>query len=304
MASTGSNLTLGTRIMPFLALLRHDLRALAGSWLVRIWLAASALLALLWISSNWAQLQTAPLIASLLFPYLIAPWFLVVMVLGVTPITGSRVEALADGFLSRPVTRHEYLLAVWASRVAVVLGCYLLVVVPAVALVALANRPVAADRVTLYGIVGSLGVVGLVLTLQVSLAFLFGILLRKPLLAIVVLLFLWYPVNTVLDTFKLESISPITLTKAIPTLVREPCNAVDASDNDFLSDQDAKAIRDAANFLTVLSGTAPKKAPDRKTPFFEEKFENVSLGRVVLGYGIPTLLSLCLATFCFCVRDL
>ena len=125
--------------MPFLALLRHDLRLLTGSWLVRIWLAAAALLTLSVTAVNWTQFQSAPLIASLLFPYLVFHWFLVVMVLGISPISGSRVESLADGFLSRPVTRYEYLLAIWASRVVLVLGCYLLVVIPAVALVALAS---------------------------------------------------------------------------------------------------------------------------------------------------------------------
>ena len=55
-------------------------------------------------------------------------------------MAGSRVEVLADGILSRPITRYEYLLAVWAARVALVLGGFLLVMVPAVILVATANR--------------------------------------------------------------------------------------------------------------------------------------------------------------------
>ncbi len=169
---------LGQRILPFLAILRHDLRTLRESWLIRLWLVAAALLTLGIASGNWGRFQTAPLVASLLFPYLVFPWFLAVMVLGVNPVSGSRIEALADGFLSRPITRHEFLLAVWAARVVAVLTTYLLVIVPAVAVVVLAKRPPPADPVTLYGIVAALSVVGLVLTFQVSLAFLVGVLLR------------------------------------------------------------------------------------------------------------------------------
>ena len=87
---------------------------------------------------------------------------------------------------------------------------------------ATANRPAAEDHVTLYGVAASLAVVGLVLTLQVSLAFLAGTVLRRPLLAIVVLLACWYPVNEILDVFSLESLSPITLNRALPFLLRQP----------------------------------------------------------------------------------
>ena len=44
------------------------------------------------------------------------------MVLGISPVTGARLDALADGILSRPVTRYEYLLASWLARVLVVLA--------------------------------------------------------------------------------------------------------------------------------------------------------------------------------------
>jgi len=160
---------LGTRVMPYVAILRHDLRSLWQSWLVRLWLGASALLTLMLVGSNWTQFRDGTLIASFLFPYLVFPWFFVVVALGVGPVSGSRSEALADGILSRPVSRCEYLLATWSARVVLVLSVYLVVTVPAVVLVILARRPVPEDTVTVYGIVTALGVVGLVLTFLVSL---------------------------------------------------------------------------------------------------------------------------------------
>lgn len=301
MASNGSTSTLGERMLPFLAIFRHDLRILLGSWLVRIWLAAAALLTLLTVMSTWPQLKTAPMIASFLFPWLVFPWFVVVMVLGVNPITGSRTEALADGFLSRPIARNEYLLAIWAARLTVVLGVYLLVTVPAVCVAMLAKRAVPADRVTLYGVIASMSVVALVLVLQVSLSFLMGTLLRKALLAVVVLLFVWYPVNMVLHAFKLEAFSPIRLSQTLPTLLRQSWREGDADVSVQFDAEEFK--RGVAGLANMFSGGV-EEAPPRAGFFEQDDLREFSLTKVLLGYGIPTLVAVGLAMLSFWRRDL
>ena len=285
--------------MPFLAILRYDLKTLMGSWMVRLWLAGTALLTPLILLVNWGSLQTSLLIATLLFPYLILPWFLVVMVLGVEPVAGSRVEVLADGILSRPITRYEYLLAVWAARVALVLGGFLLVMVPAVILVATAHRRAPEDHVTLYGVVASLGVVGLVLTLQVSLAFLAGTVLRRPLLAIIVLLACWYPVDAILDAFSLESFSPVTLNRALPFLLHQPWRPEVGSQEGIA---DLATIVHSVETLAGAVGIASE--PPHHGRFFQGDFHDFALWRVILGYGLPTLACVALATLSFCLRDL
>jgi hypothetical protein len=251
---------------------------------------------------NWNQQPTAVLVAILLVPYLVFPWFLVVMVIGVDAVSGSRLESLTDGILSRPVTRHEYLLGSWLARVSLVLGIYVLTTVPAIVLVSLAKRGVADNAVTLYGILAALAVVALVLALQVSLGFLFGTLLRRPLAAIVVLLFLWYPVNAILDTFSLEEFSPISLSHALPTLLRQPWRAGEKSAAP--TDLDLEAVaREMDHFLHAFGGEEPP--PPRSTKFFERaRRDEFSLLRVILGYGLPTLVSVGLATLSFCRRDL
>ena len=102
MRFTPSSLKAG--IMPFAAILGHDLRILWASWLVRFWVLATALLAMIQVLSNWDRFQDAPAIALLLFPYLIFPWSLVVMVLSVAPVSGWQANVVADAFLSRPIT--------------------------------------------------------------------------------------------------------------------------------------------------------------------------------------------------------
>lgn len=303
MDSSDKTPKLGTRVMPYLAILRHDMRTLRSSRLVRLWLGATVLLTLLLTGSNWANFQDGTLIASLLFPYLVFPWFLVVVVLGVTPVSGAQSETLADGILSRPVSRLEYLLATWSARVILVLGVYLAVTVPAIVLIVLAKRPVPDDTVTIYGIVTSLGVVGLVLAFLVSLGFLAGTLLRKPLLALVVLIFIWYPIGLILSIFSLEEFSPISLNRAISTQLRRPWHQSD--DEAKAQPEDAYAFTDQmSNFFNVLSGS-PSEPKASKPDFFEgQKFEDFSLLRVILGYGLPTLASVFLAALSFYWRDL
>ena len=284
--------------MPFLAILRHELGALCASWLVRLWLAATALLALILASSNWANFQTAPLIASMLFPYLVFPWSLVVMVLSVNPVSGARAEAVADGFLCRPVTRYEYLLASWTARTILVLGVYLVVMAPAISAVALAQRPVPDDTVTFFGTLSAVGVVGLVLTFLVSMGFLLGTVLRNQLLAVVVLAFFWFPVNLVLNTFRLEQFSPISLNQALPTMLRQPWR--DADPELAKAPDPDKAAR---QLLSLFTGE-PDKPPASPNFFERREFEDVSLGRVVMGYGIPTLVAIALAMLSFSLRDL
>ncbi|KPL22107.1 MAG: hypothetical protein AMJ75_08700 [Phycisphaerae bacterium SM1_79] len=305
MDSTVKTSKIGTRMMPYMAILKHDMKTLWRSRLVRLWLGATALLTLLLVGSNWANFMDGTLIALLLFPYLVFPWFFVVVVLGVTPVSGSQAETLADGILCRPVSRFEYLLASWSARVLLVLSVYLVVIIPAVILVMLAKRPVPEDTVTVYGIISALGVVGLVLTFLVSLGFLTGTLLRKPLLAVVVLIFIWYPIGLILSIFSLEELSPISLNRAISTQLRRPWQETDAEAKNNTKVHDTEVFSDqVSNFFSVLSG-APSKPKASKPDFFEgEKFDDLSLFRVSLGYGLPTIASVILASLCFYWRDL
>ena len=289
-----------TRLMPAWAILRHDLGSLASNWLVRIWLILSGLLAFIVLSGNWPGAEDGPLIAMILIPYLVMPWFLVVIMLGVGPVAGSRAESLADGILSRPVTRYEYLLASWAARVITVLGVFLVVAVPAILMVVLADRPTPADPVTSYGILAALFVVCLVLTLQVSLAFLLGTMLRRQMVAVALLAMGWLVSAAVLGTFQLEEFSPISLSQAMPALLTQPWGDQEETPEAIDANEFSEIFKPMGNLMGF--GAPPPKSNDK---FFKsEDFKDVSLWRVTLGYGLPTLLAIGLATVIFCRRDL
>ena len=55
MDSIVSTSPLRTRMMPFLVILRHDLRASLQSWIVRLWLLANVLLTMLLMLANWGD---------------------------------------------------------------------------------------------------------------------------------------------------------------------------------------------------------------------------------------------------------
>jgi ABC-type transport system involved in multi-copper enzyme maturation permease subunit len=299
----GSISRIGARTMPLTAILQYELRGLASSWLVRLWLIASALLTLLTIASGWGRLPSSILIASLLFPYLVFPWFLVVMLLGISPVTGARLDTLVDGILCRPITRYEYLLACWAARVLVVLGGFLLVMVPSAIVLGTARRSVEGDS-TWYGMAAALLAVALVLVLMVSLGFLVGTLVRRPLVAAVVLIFAWFPLNQVLHVFSLEEFSTVSLNQALPTLLRTPWRQTeDRPTGNRTEDMEAMA-REAAKFLSAFSG-APQTDPGTTPKFYRQgEYGDFSLTRVLLGYGIPTLVAVGLSLLAFCWRDL
>ncbi|MHB8973852.1 MAG: ABC transporter permease [Pirellulaceae bacterium] len=291
--------------MPTLAILTHELSGLVTSWLVRLWLVAAAMGTFLVVAGSWPRMESAPLIASVLFSFLVFPWFLVVIVLGISPVTGSRLDALADGILSRPVTRHEYLFAALLARVLVVLAVFFLVTLPAIVLIVFAKRPVPADGVTLYGVVTALIIVSLVLTFLVTLAFCAGTLLRNALLAAVVLIFVWFPVNLVLHTFSLEEFSPISLSQALPTLLRTAWSQDAASPEPGLSPTDLAAMaRQTNQFLSVLSGGTTLASQPEGSFFEKGDYKDFSVWRVLLGYGLPTLLAFGLSVLLFCRRDL
>jgi len=283
-----------------MAILRHELRSLWASWLVRLWLIGTALLALFMLGVGWeTPAPTSRLIATLLSPYLIFPWAVVVMILGISPITGSRLEVLADGILSRPITRFGYLLASWAARVLMVLAVFLVVMVPIVFLAVFAERE-ADDGVTLYGVVGSLGVVGLVLTFFVSLGFMTGTVLRRPLLAAVILVFVWLLGSWVLLQFSLAEFSTFSLGQALPTLLVTPWNDSEVDDD---ADEEIDAKPDGPQLTEELRKwmAGPKEPPG----FYDKgDYGDFSLSRVALAYGLSALAAIGFATLCFYWRDL
>ena len=139
---------LGPRMLPFLAILSdlHAVGELAGAVLADRARAANHRGG----HQQWSRFRPRP-VASLLFPYLVFPGSGGDGA-GSESHLGFAGRALADGFLSRPVTRRE-LLAVWAARVVAVLALLLVMIRPWRGRVGQTARR--RPTVTLYGIVAA-----------------------------------------------------------------------------------------------------------------------------------------------------
>jgi hypothetical protein len=131
-----------------------------------------------------------------------------------------------------------------------------------------------------------------------------GTLLQRTLLAIVVLVFVWWPATTILSIWDIEEFSPKSLAEAIPTLAQRSWGSPSEEDTDEADIPNIGALpENAADFWRAVSGEPPEPKPRRYLEV-DEAFDNVSPLRLTLGYGIPTLAAFALATWCFCRRDL
>ncbi len=281
--------------------MRSELRALWGGWLVRLWALAAIFLNFLILLSWWQVLPNTLLLATLLFPFLVFPWFIVIITLGATAVGSARVEILADGVLSRPITRLEFIVGSWLARAVTVLAVFLGAFVPLALIGLYADRPVLAETVTTDGVIVTCILVSLVLLALLSLGFFLGTILRNGWIALLVAFFVWYPINVLLSTFRVEEFSPISLNQGAPVVLRKswflPGEKKEQLDVVKLQQQFADLIR---GFM------APLQPERRQRGFFREveQHENIKPLRVSLSYGLATVLFTCLAYTIFFRQDL
>lgn len=291
------------RPIPVLALTWLELRTLFRSWLVRVWLAAAILLSFVTVLSGWRMLPLPVMIASLAFPFLVFPWFVVIIILGTNAVVASRMDSVADGILSRPITRLEFLVAAWLARTITVLAVFVLAVVPAALIAGLADRPVESDPVATYGVFMASLIVVLVLLGILSLGFFAGVILRNSWLALLVVLFVWYPANLLFTTFRLEELSPVSLNQALPTLMRKTWETADAVNE--IRPADLIVLQQQADqFIQSLTGR-PRR-PAREPAFFEHdlEYQDIRPWRVMISYAVPIAVFLGFSYLCFYFRDL
>jgi len=268
-----------------------------------VWLIAAILLSFVTVLSGWRVLPLPVMIASLAFPFLVFPWFVVIVILGTNAVVASRMDSVADGILSRPITRLEFLVAAWLARTITVLAVFVLAVVPAALVAGLADRPVESDPVATYGVVMASLVVGLVLLGILSLGFVAGVILRNSWLALLVVLFIWYPANLLFTTFRLEELSPVSLNQALPTLLRKTWQT--STTETEIRPKDLIVLQQQADqFIQSLTGR--QRRPAREPDFFEHdlEYQDIRPWRVVFSYAIPVVVFLGLSYVCFYFRDL
>ena len=200
----------------FLAILRYDLGLLTRSWITRIWLPllVAPALFLVAVAANQDELASETL-AAYLAAVLIPISGLAVAVLSSAAVSGES-GIIADGILSRSVTRSEYMAAKVLSRLGFTAVIYMLVMIPFSYLII----RYAAPDTSIGGVVIGLLTVCLLLTFLGALGITFSTLFSNVLLAVLALLLIVVLSGFVLQFLGLTWMSTTAVVAGLPSTFR------------------------------------------------------------------------------------
>lgn len=200
----------------FLAILRYDLGLLVRSWITRIWLLllVAPALFLTAVAANEGELASETLGAYVRL-VLVPVSSLAIAVLAAGAISGESAM-IADGILSRSVTRTEYISAKVVSRLGFAVLIYIALMLPFAYLI----MRYAAPDTTLAGVVAGLFMVGLLLTFLGALGITFSTLFSNVLVAVLVLLLVVVLSGFVLQFLGLTWMSTTAVVNQLPETFR------------------------------------------------------------------------------------
>ncbi|MDO9445087.1 MAG: hypothetical protein Q7K37_07190 [Dehalococcoidia bacterium] len=200
----------------FLAILRYDLGQLVRSWITRIWLPllVAPALFLVVVAANEAELASETLgayVAAVVIPIS----GLAIAVLTAGAISGE-ASVIADGILSRSVTRTEFVWAKVVARLGFALAVYFAVMLPFVYLIVRYASP----DTTYGGLVVGITMVALILTFLGALGLTLSSLMSNVLLAVLTLLLVVVLSGVVLQFLGLEWMSTTSVLARLPQTFR------------------------------------------------------------------------------------
>lgn len=200
----------------FMAILRYDASQLLHSWVSRLWvpLLAAPALFLVIVAANENELASETL-AAYLAAVLMPLSALAVAVLTSGAIAGE-AQVIADGILSRSVTRTEFVSAKIVSRLGFTLIVYLVIMVPFTYLIV----RYAASDVSFAGTAAGLFTVALLLTFLGALGLTLSTMMTNVLLSVLVLLTAVIASGLVLQFLGLTWMSTTAVLSELPATVR------------------------------------------------------------------------------------
>ena len=208
--------TVRRRTMPFLGILQADLNKLIRSWVVRIWAGLLAVFVVVTLVGSAGGTFAAESLANLLgsFPLL---WSTLVIVVSAGSVS-SEAGVVADSILSKAVTRYEYILAKLFAPLIVVLGLYLLAIALPLYVVARGALPV--EELDSAGLAWGVGLVAAILFTLTALSVAFSALFNRTLVAVIVVLILWYGAGIGLAALGAEILSPVFIVEQLPAIIQ------------------------------------------------------------------------------------
>lgn len=202
------------KITPFLAMTQADLEGMVKSKIVWGWIVAALFLGV--IRSLGSGTMGASFTITEGLSDFIFIWSMIII-----GITGSAVSSesgeLADSLLSKAVKRHEYILAKFCSRVALVFTIYLGI---STVLAGLTMR-IGVNDIEIYGLSFSILAVALVLIMLTIMGVTFSTIFPNTIVSIVALLVVWYSMTFFFSLIdEIEFLSPSYLIGELPKIIQ------------------------------------------------------------------------------------
>ncbi len=203
------------------ALLKADLVALSRSWVLRGWLIALALTEFWVLTTSISANKVVPVPASTILAgslqlYLFV-WSTFIIVLSAGSVS-LEADMIADSILCRACTRTQYIVSKIASRALVILGAY--AVFSGIA--GYATWRYAATDMTVATMLTGIGIVAMAVFLLVALGVMMSVVFNNTIVSCVGLLLLWYVASPVFAFIGFDYLSPASLTRTLPLILKDP----------------------------------------------------------------------------------
>lgn len=272
-----------------LAILKADVASLARSWVLRGWvialvLAGFVLIATTMLGAAASRVPASAIVTTNLTGFLVI-WSTLIIVLSGGSIS-HEAEIISDSILSRACTRVQFIIAKLASRALVILGVYLI----SATVVGYAAYRYAASDITVGTLSTAIAIVGLAVLLLVCLGVCFSVVTNNTVVSVVALLLLWYVASPVFVFVGADYLSPASLIRNLPALLKDPqapqvvqCSATESSLSLVFS---KRVARDSAEDPASYSVECPPGAVVQvQTATYDDSAATVLLGGLSLEPG-------------------
>lgn len=202
---------------PFWAIMQTDLENLLKNKITYIWLIIAIFIQIIRILmlNPFMRIGGAPLIITNGLSDFIYLWSMIIIGVSASAISSETGE-LADSIMSKAVTRFNYVLAKFSSRIIYVLITYAVITTALTGVTLRINN----SGYETYGLISAILYVALALIMLTTVGVSLSIVIPNKIVSIIVLLVLWHSMNIFLPILDLTFLAPTTIIDQLPDIIQ------------------------------------------------------------------------------------
>jgi ABC-2 type transport system permease protein len=206
--------SLKEKLTPFLAIVHADLASLFKSKITYGWLFGAIFLQVIRVLGTSLFNTTSIIITEGLSDFIYI-WSMLIIGLAASAVA-SETGVIADSIMSKSITRYDYILAKFSSRI-----IHTMVLYSAITAVLVGSSiRMANNDYEIYGLIASILLVALTLIMLTVLGVTLSTVISNTVIAIVTLLVLWYSMTFFFPILDLEFVSPSNLITQLPDIIK------------------------------------------------------------------------------------